>query len=337
MDNRPHTSFLYQDRSNANVVKKEIRKIAESVSFSPLKLAHIDILISELTTNLTKHAPAGGEFLVKHFVDDGRDGLEILCIDNGPGIDDLPRMLQDGVSTSGTLGHGLGALKRLSDHFEIYTKKDWGTIVLCRIFRNEAPLRVLQKVAIGAILVPYKGESLCGDGWAYKTCGSILKVLITDGLGHGKEAFFASQQAIRYFMNSDEISPSDMLRGIHESIRLSRGVVATCINVDLTTLKGTMCGIGNISGRVLGFLSTRVFLSYNGIVGHNIPARLMDREIDVSNGLLVLCSDGLKDRWDLASHPMLSRYDISIAAAVIYKENNRRSDDVSVLLLKIKL
>jgi anti-sigma regulatory factor (Ser/Thr protein kinase) len=338
MDNKPHQSFHIQDPSKCSAVKKTIRLLAESIGFVPKKLAQIDIVVSEILTNLIKHSTSGREILVKHFIRDGEAGLEIICIDDGPGIADVPKMMVDGVSTTKTLGHGLGAIKRLSDTFEIYSTKGWGTILLVRFYKNEhKPHGSVPAVKIGSIMVPYPGESLCGDGWVYKLSENNLKVLMVDGLGHGAEAYLAAQQAIEFFNQSDEDSPALMLKEIHKNIRQTRGAVGAMINIDLKQSKLQFCGIGNISGRLVNFVNSRVFMSYNGIMGHNIPNRVFDRELEISNGLIILCSDGIKERWDLKMHPLLSKYDISITAAVIYKENNRKTDDVSALVFKIKV
>jgi anti-sigma regulatory factor (Ser/Thr protein kinase) len=66
----------------------------------------------------------------------GNNGVEVISIDNGPGIADIKKMMVDGSSTKQTLGNGLGAIQRLSDKFDIYSQKDWGTIILSRIFQN---------------------------------------------------------------------------------------------------------------------------------------------------------------------------------------------------------
>jgi len=52
--------------------------------------------------------------------------------------------------------------------------------------------------------------------------------------------------------------------------------------------------------------------------------------------LLVLHSDGIKTRWDLSKYPSLHRHDVSIIAAVIYKDNSRHSDDSLVVVVRPK-
>jgi len=56
-------------------------------------------------------------------------GLEIIAVDNGPGIEDIEKALEDGYSTGGGLGIGLGGVRRLMDEFEIQSKVGEGTKV----------------------------------------------------------------------------------------------------------------------------------------------------------------------------------------------------------------
>ncbi len=318
MDNKQHVSYIITDRSHAHQIKKDVRVIAETVKFNLTRLAEIDILVSELLTNLIKHSPLGGELLVKPFIHHGEEGLEIICMDHGPGIPDLPRMMTDGSSTAGTLGQGLGAIKRLSDTFEIYSLKDWGTIILSRKYKKGKVVKSTDKFKIGAILVPKPGEVLCGDGWAYKIQNNRLKIIMVDGLGHGPEAYLAAQQSIDYFMKSTEVSPAAVIKSMHQEVKKTRGVVGVLAYIDVNAQTMQMCGIGNINARLSGFFNAKVLMSYNGIIGHNIPNRVHDQPVEMGNALLILCSDGIKERWDLMKHPTLSKFDISMTAAVIY-------------------
>jgi hypothetical protein len=77
--------------------------------------------------------------------------------------------------------------------------------------------------------------------------------------------------------------------------------------------------------------------SYNGIVGHNIPGTMNDQEYATEEfNQVMLCSDGIKTRIDMARYPMMYKYDLAILAAAIYKDHARRNDDMSVVIAKIK-
>src|SRR5688572_557698 len=116
MVNRTHVALKADDRSYFAILKKEIHNLAASAGFTETKLGELDIIVAEMVTNLVKHA-GGGQVLVKLVETNGNQGIELISIDNGPGMTDVTRMVADGVSTKNTLGQGLGAMKRLSDLF----------------------------------------------------------------------------------------------------------------------------------------------------------------------------------------------------------------------------
>lgn len=138
MDNSAHISFNASDRSYFAILKKDIHKLITDAGFGESKAGKVDIVVAEMASNLVKHA-GGGEILVRMMREDSNEGVELISIDNGPGMSDTKRMIEDGMSTTNTLGHGFGAMKRMSDVFEVYSMRDWGTIVLSRIYRNEVP------------------------------------------------------------------------------------------------------------------------------------------------------------------------------------------------------
>src|SRR6476660_2411545 len=138
MVSRTHVAFKADDRSYFAILKKEIHALAVTAGFCEKKLGEIDIIVAEMVSNLVKHA-GGGQVLVKLVEEQGLQGIEMISMDNGPGMTDVSRMITDGVSTKNTLGQGLGAMKRLSDLFQVYSLKDWGTVILVRIFKESPP------------------------------------------------------------------------------------------------------------------------------------------------------------------------------------------------------
>lgn len=335
MVSTPHISFNASDRSYLAILKKEIHKLAQQGGFEAKKLAEIDIIVSEIGSNLVKHA-SGGEILAGILNTDDGVTLELIGLDNGPGMSDPEKMIQDGASTTATLGHGLGSIRRLSDTFEIYSHKEWGTILLSRVHKKLSSHKRSPKpsVNISALVVAKPGETLSGDGCCYITTKSnAIHLLVADGLGHGVEAHRAVKEAITAFRACDSDSPVDILRHLHQSIKKTRGIVGTVAVIDPQNKTWRFCGIGNIGSRFNGYQLSKSYLPYNGIIGHNIPNTLNDQELSMNDYRQVtLCSDGIRSRWEHAKHPTIHKYDLSIQAAAIYKEFGRRTDDMSVVI-----
>lgn len=332
---KAHIRFSLSDRSFQSITKRDITKLAESYLFSPAEIGKINVIVSEMVSNLMKHNAEIGELLVKPF---GKNniGFEIICIDQGPGMSDPQRMLEDGVSTAGTSGQGLGAIKRMSDEFDLYSAKGVGTVILARIYKKRylPKANTPNKFNIGVVMVPKTGETDCGDGWAILEDQDTCRILVADGLGHGGHAQIASQSAVETFLQEESADPAVNIRQIHNNIKRTRGVVASVALIDLKNLNITYCGVGNIGGRVLtGMESHKSLISYNGILGHNIPMVVHNHVLPWNNNnLLILHSDGLKSKWDVTKYKNLHRHDPSILAALLYKEFARGTDDILILV-----
>src|ERR1700761_4186893 len=188
MDNTPHVAFTVADRSYLATVKKEIHRMAVGAGFEQKKIDQIDLVVAEMGSNLVKHTD-GGEILAAIVHINGGTALEMISIDNGPGISEPEKMMQDGMSTAGTLGHGLGSIKRFSDVFELYTQREWGTILLSRVWLVPPKKGKKSWVELRSLMVPKPGETVCGDGcYSYTAEDGTCRLLVADGLGHGKEA-----------------------------------------------------------------------------------------------------------------------------------------------------
>lgn len=331
-----HTSFNASDRSYYAIIKKEAHATAVAAEFEPRRIAELDIVIAELTSNLYKYADQG-EILLGHFREIDNEYIEIICMDNGPGMTDVKKMSKDGVSSTNTLGHGLGSIKRLSDKFDIYSLKGWGTIVLSRVYKKPpAKTKIKSRLEIRQIALNKPGEVTCGDGVYYRVTEKDARLIIADGLGHGPDANLAMNEAINAFKACTFDLPVDTLRYIHTFIRKTRGVVATLIKFDFERKTFNIAGIGNISTKLIGVAQSKTHLAYNGIVGHTIPNTMNDQTMSLDEyQTFILCSDGIRSRWDVTKYPGIQKHDLTLQAAAIYKDFSRRTDDTSIVIAKL--
>ncbi|MDB5253128.1 MAG: putative anti-sigma regulatory factor, serine/threonine protein kinase [Flaviaesturariibacter sp.] len=336
MVSRIHACLKVADRSYFAIIKKEVHALALSAGFSEGRTGEIDIVVAEMVTNLVKHG-GGGELLVKLVEQNGQPGIEILSVDNGPGMTDVTRMVADGVSTKNTLGQGLGAMKRLSDTFQVYSQKDWGTVILCRLFLE--PVQRFVKPPpfdIRSVLIPKPGEQACGDGFSFLPTADGVRLFLGDGLGHGPEAEKAVRTALDAFERCEEESPTDIIRYINGEVKKTRGLVGTAAVYKSAERKWLLCGVGNIATRFISVTNVKSYTAYNGIIGLNVPTTMKSQEIPHEAGQqIVMCSDGLKSKWDTFRFPAIFRYDLSILATSLLKDFARHTDDMSVAICKI--
>ncbi|MBB6270557.1 anti-sigma regulatory factor (Ser/Thr protein kinase) [Pedobacter cryoconitis] len=329
-----HISFAANDRSYFSLLKKEIHRKVLEAGMEAARVAEVDIIVAEITSNLFKYADEG-EILFGSFKENGVPYIELISIDNGPGMIKASRMVQDGVTTSNTLGMGLGSIKRLSDTFDIYSQIGWGTIILSRIYIGDKP-PAGQKLIIRPLVVSKPGEKVSGDGFSCLIYSDGFKVMLGDGLGHGPEANKAVNEAASIFKVFPKSNPTETLRFIHSSIKKTRGMVANITQYDNKKKEWSSSGIGNISAKWIGPVSSKNQMSYNGIVGHNIPNTMNDQHYSSAEyNQLILCSDGIRTRWEVSKYPGILKYDASILCAAIYKDHGRRTDDMSVIVIKV--
>jgi serine/threonine-protein kinase RsbT len=108
---------------------RQARQKALEIGFSTVQSYYIATAASELAANLFIHA-GGGVLEVSRLKD--RSGLELVTTDQGPGIADVDKAMQEGYSTAGGLGCGLPGVKRLMDELQIENKIGMGTVVKAR-------------------------------------------------------------------------------------------------------------------------------------------------------------------------------------------------------------
>ncbi len=107
------------------------RALASRSGLSDHDQVVVGIAIAEVTRNIIKYA-GQGEMVLSLIRQDGRRGIVVAACDNGPGIPDIERALEDGYSTGEGLGLGLSGARRLMDEFEIVSKVGQGTTVTMR-------------------------------------------------------------------------------------------------------------------------------------------------------------------------------------------------------------
>lgn len=111
------------------------RELASQAGFSHGDQTVIAAAISEIARNILMYARRG-EVTLRLAMEADRSGVIIVARDQGPGISDIEHFLQDGVSTSGGLGLGLGGAKRLMDEFHIDSVPGNGTTITMKKWRR---------------------------------------------------------------------------------------------------------------------------------------------------------------------------------------------------------
>jgi serine/threonine-protein kinase RsbT len=115
--------------------RQEGRALALTLGFSQTDSTLIATAISELARNIVTYARKG-EIRIRGLANSGRQGILVIAADSGPGISNVRLALQDGYSTSGSLGLGLPGVKRLVDEFELDSTLGEGTTVKIKKWKS---------------------------------------------------------------------------------------------------------------------------------------------------------------------------------------------------------
>src|SRR5262245_18081482 len=125
-------SLAVTDESQIAQARRESTEIAKRHGFGEVDGGRVALVATELCTNLIKHG-RGGELLAGAYEENGRSGIQLIALDQGPGMANVQACLADGYSSAGTPGHGLGAVTRQSEVVDIATWLGVGTAVLARV------------------------------------------------------------------------------------------------------------------------------------------------------------------------------------------------------------
>ena len=318
------------DSSQVGEARRAAIRFGADVGIAESDAGGLAILATEMAANLARHG-GGGDLLLRR-VEGASPSLELLALDRGPGMADIALAFEDGHSTGGTPGTGLGAIRRLSATCELYSAPGVGTVLMARY--PAGPRGRAAAMEIGAVSLPYPGEQESGDGWAVWSRPDRVTAMVVDGLGHGPAAALAAREALRVFDDVAGRSPREALEAVHGALRATRGAAVAIAAIDTGRRSVTFAGVGNIAGAILANGSTRSAVSTGGIVGHEFR-RPHEFEYPWPEGAaLVMHSDGLQSQWKLDPYPGLAQAHPALIAGVLIRDYSRPRDDVTVLVLR---
>ena len=333
----PHIDIPVSEQSQVGEARRAANRLATDHDLDETVRGRIAIVVTELGSNLWRHAQKGRLLIGCRKSDEGCQ-LEVISIDSGPGMADVARCLRDGYSSDSTPGTGLGAVRRLSTDFSLFSIPDKGTVILSRTWvpSASAPAAPASRTrfAHAGICLAAPGETVSGDAWDVRFDGDgKASVIVADGLGHGPVAAEAAAEALKAF-GTLRGSPASVLERAHPALRTTRGAAVSIVELDANAGTLVYAGAGNISGRTISGIEDRSLMSQHGTLGVQIR-RLHDVAYAwPDHSIVVLHSDGLLTRWNLKDVGGLLQCDPAVVAGWLLRDFTRGHDDVTVVVLK---
>jgi anti-sigma regulatory factor (Ser/Thr protein kinase) len=323
------------DASQAGNARRQALALADKAGFDDLRQGQLGIVVTEAARNIEAHG-GGGEIVLYAWNYRDMAGIDVLALDKGKGIQHLSAALQDGYSTAGTPGNGLGAMSRLASTFQVYTASGMGTAVFARILRTGLEMESeSQPYEMSTISVPVAGETVCGDAWSAQHAPGRSLYIVADGLGHGPMAAEAAVEAVRIFHQVSHYEPVQILSDIHSALGKTRGAAISI--AEIVHERGVLnyAGAGNIVAAILSGGKSRSLVSMNGTVGHSV-GRLQQFSYPWETGsVLIMHSDGLSTRWNVEQYPGLASRHPALLAGVLFRDFCRERDDATILVSRI--
>jgi anti-sigma regulatory factor (Ser/Thr protein kinase) len=331
----PHLDVSVTEQSQVGEARRAALRLCLNHGFDEATCGRVALVVTELGTNLARHATRGRLLIGCRPTDEGCE-FEMLSIDSGPGMADVDRCLRDGYSSGGTPGTGFGAVQRLSTDFSVFSVAGKGTVILSRVWvpsmRTQAAVPP-SRFAYAGICLAAPGEIVSGDAWEIRVVGDKARIAMADGLGHGPDAAATAEAALVAFRGSTG-SPAATLEQAHPQLHSTRGAAVAVADIDATAGTLRFAGAGNIAGRMISGVEDRSLMSQHGTLGLQIRKA---QDVDYAwspHALIVLHSDGLTSRWSLAEVPGLFQCDPGVIAGWLIREHTRGRDDVTVVVIR---
>jgi anti-sigma regulatory factor (Ser/Thr protein kinase) len=325
--------------SDAYTVRQTAKEMASAIGFGEQVGEEIALAVSELASNLLKHA-RGGELRLSRVEDNGRLGIRIESHDLGPGIADVEQAMTDGFSTVGGRGYGLGAVNRLMDQFEITSRcaASTGTHIVCtRWLRVDAPVAACP-LEFGLATRPRLGMTMNGDAFVIKRWDTSALVGVIDGLGHGKHAHHAAQKARQYVETHFDQPLDAVFRGVGRTCRATRGVVMALARFEFggDSIRFSFASVGNVEARFLRKDDAEKFIVRRGVLGGNAPSPRVTEHHWKTGNILMLFSDGVSQHWSTENFPELTNEAATVMAERLLRIFSKENDDATLIVVKDK-
>ena len=132
------TEVFVNDASDVDWARRTVHELAVREGISETRAVALATAVAEIARNIIVHAGRGIMSFIP-ITDERGHRIVAVARDNGPGIPDIKRAMQDGYSTAGSLGLGLSGAKRLVDEFDIESVAGQGVTVTLTQWRDPDP------------------------------------------------------------------------------------------------------------------------------------------------------------------------------------------------------
>lgn len=355
------TRFLITDSIDLKIAITYTLRWQPLIGASAVDKSLIATIVSELASNIIKYATSG-TIELRSYEWPGTVEIEILAVDNGPGIVNLNLAMQEHFSSSGTLGLGLSGVQRIADDFKMHSTVDHGTHALAiKKIKVDAKLQVLSlttayysstserliafrnteciepsptiKFEIGQRIRAYPGQIVSGDQVLALPLEEGYLLAIIDATGHGPEAQKIALMLITALNKIASRNLSELMGKLYE---LSRGTIGASLGLAFfDTHQHTVhyAGIGNTSLVIFNDKKWRG-VSRDGILGQRLPSFIEQSTTFNPGDMAIMFTDGVSESLANNEALKLRHQDANTIAYRLVDTLGKTHDDASCIVLK---
>jgi len=177
-------------------------------------------------------------------------------------------------------------------------------------------------------------DQVSGDAVLVDVTQEQIFVGLVDAAGHGPRAHAVSQAACTFLEENKNEKLPVLMQALHEKLRGTRGGVAIIGKLDVTQLQLTYVGVGNITLRKFGIVSTRE-VTQGGIIGYQLRTPI-EKILQLEHGdVIVMHSDGLRGQFDINDYPEILKHDARAIARNLIEKFAKNEDDSICLVIRV--
>ncbi len=320
------------EESQVGFARRCVADICQRISGDETFGGRAAIVVTEMAQNLLRHG-RGGEIIVNEVAMPDCSSVELLALDQGPGMRHIAECLRDGFSSAGTAGTGFGSIKRLSNQLEVFSQPGRGTVVWAHLCASD-PCSSSPIFESKGISVALEREEVCGDAWEVIEAAGVLRAIVVDGLGHGPFAGEAAREAVAVFRQHSTMGAASTLKLVDRALSKTRGAAGAIVELCPRRGQVTAAGVGNISIRILNDGGSKSFGCDNGTLGTGLPRIREFTQPWTPGSVLVMHSDGIRTQWNPDDYPGMTRRHPGLVAGLLYRDFRRERDDVTVMVAR---
>jgi anti-sigma regulatory factor (Ser/Thr protein kinase) len=316
-------------------IRRIAKEMAHDIGFDERTREEISLVVSELASNIIKYTQRG-MITLSPVCHEQCEGIMIEAEDDGDGFNQHTA-LKDGVSTSGTLGVGLGAVNRLMDEFDILQRENHtGTRIICKRWLHDNSNHGEHcPFEFGVFSRPKPNEFANGDTFIIKNIRNATLVGVIDGVGHGVLANQAANIARQYIERHAESSLLDIFRGVERACVATRGVVMALAVFNWKKRTFRYASVGNIEAKFFSREHEKPkFFVRRGILGKHAPAPVITENEWHSGDMLALHSDGISTHWHWDDFLPYVNSPAQVMTEEIFNVMEKNHDDATIIIVK---